>query len=102
MLKRSGLKKPLEKLKAALGFCTEAEEVVEEKGSTSPKLSLRPCKRLCAVALSRSGEQLNCLCMQCGTLSQHRQGLECFGASSVAEALECPMSQVVTNAGFNS
>lgn len=128
-IKRNGLFKSLEELEAVLGFCLEAEddeilekirisggrgkpfatilvgasteEVVEEReriskdAASAVQAAIRggyvPGGGAVELSLARDVEQFR----------DTVQGMERFGVSAVAEALQRPMAQVVANAGFN-
>lgn len=128
-IKRNWLKKSPEELEVVLGFCTEVfddellehvrvsggrgkpfatilvgastEEVVEERerickdAASAVQAAVRggfvPGGGAIELALARDVEHFR----------DTVQGMERFGVSAVAEALQKPMNQVVANAGFN-
>jgi chaperonin GroEL (HSP60 family) len=129
MVKRSSLRRSVEELDSFIGFCTEAEddevlgwfrvsggrgkpfatilvgasteEVVGEKericrdAASAVQAAIRggfvPGGGAIELAIAREVEHFR----------DTVQGMERFGVSAVAEALQKPMSRVVANAGFN-
>jgi chaperonin GroEL (HSP60 family) len=128
-IKRSGLKKPVEELETVLGFCTEAEddevlerirvsggrgkpfatilvgasteEVVEERERISRDAASAVQAAVRGGFVPGGGAIELAIAREVEHFRDTVQGMERFGVSAVAEALQRPMSQVVANAGFN-
>jgi archaeal chaperonin len=128
-IKRSGLRKPPEELENLLGFAAEVEddEVLERLrisgGRGKPFATIvigaateevvEERERICKDAASAvqaavqggfvpgGGAIELALAREVEKFRDTVQGMERFGVSAVAEALQRPMSQVVANAGFN-
>lgn len=128
--KRNGLKKPLEEIEAALGYCAE---VVDDEGIEHIRISGGRGKQFATILVGANTEAVleerERICKDAAAavqaairggfvpgggaielalareVEQFRdtvQGMERFGIFVVSEALQKPMNQVVANAGFNS
>ncbi|MGA9173476.1 MAG: TCP-1/cpn60 chaperonin family protein, partial [Thermoactinomyces sp.] len=129
IVKRSGLKKSLEEIEAALGSCTgvidderldklrvlggkgrpmatlivgaQTEEVVKERERIAKDAASAVQAAVCGGFLPGGGAVELAIARDVERFRDMVQGMERFGVSVVAECLERPMSQVVANAGFN-
>lgn len=129
ILKRTGLKRSPEELEAFIGSCEEVEdegrlgwlrisggagnpfasilvgattdEVVDERERIAKDAAAAAQAAIRGGFLPGGGAAELALAREVEKYGNTVQGMEAFGVSAVAEALQRPMSQVVANAGFN-
>ncbi|GGE14517.1 thermosome-like protein [Marinithermofilum abyssi] len=129
ILKRSALQRSSDELESLLGFCEEAldvenmghirigggagkpsatilvgaatEEVVSERERICKDAASSVQAALRGGFLAGGGATELALARDVEKFRDSVQGMERFGVSAVAEALQRPMAQVVANAGFN-